>query len=320
MENLRIIFAGTPSFAAAHLSAIIQSQHDILAVYTQPDKPSGRGRKLLSSPVKQIAQSNDLTLHQPSSLRNPNEHLSLAKLNADVMVVVAYGLILPKEILDIPKYGCINVHASLLPRWRGAAPIERALLAGDRVSGVTIMQMNEGLDEGDMLVKSEVIIEDYDSRDDLEAKLLLAGEKSLIYTLDNFKELRTSAVKQDSALSCYATKLKKSEFLIDWHSTAEFIHRQVRAGVGRFPAFTFLEGERLRILHSEINNTNTNHKPGTIIKSDKDSFLVQCCSSALKVEVLQLPGKSAVTFRDLINSRPDLFARGKQFDSSERPS
>ena len=197
MTALRIVFAGTPAFAAAHLSAIMQSEHDVIAVYTQPDRPSGRGRKLSPSPVKKLALSSGLQVCQPSSLRKFDEHDRLIKLNADIMVVVAYGLILPKEILDIPKHGCINVHASLLPRWRGAAPIERALLAGDKVSGVTIMQMNEGLDEGDILLKSEVMIENQDSRDSLEDKLLLVGKKSLVETLDNFEQLIGIAEKQE---------------------------------------------------------------------------------------------------------------------------
>ena len=319
MTALRIVFAGTPAFAAAHLSAIMQSEHDVIAVYTQPDRPSGRGRKLSPSPVKKLALSSGLQVCQPSSLRKFDEHDRLIKLNADIMVVVAYGLILPKEILDIPKHGCINVHASLLPRWRGAAPIERALLAGDKVSGVTIMQMNEGLDEGDILLKSEVMIENQDSRDSLEDKLLLVGKKSLVETLDNFEQLIGTAEKQNHSLSCYATKLDKSDSLINWQSSAESINRQVRAGIGRLPAFTYLNGDRVRILLAEINSTNSNSMPGTIIKSDKRSFLIQCHGSSLKVLLLQLPGKNVVAVRDIFNSKPNLFAVGQQFDTPEKP-
>ena len=241
----------------------------------------------------------------------------MLELQADVLVVVAYGLILPKEILEIPRYGCINVHASLLPRWRGAAPIERALLAGDKVSGVTIMQMDEGLDTGDMLLKSELRIEEQDSRNDLELKLIDAGTVSLVRALDNLPELLKSPEKQDSALSCYAEKLDKSEALIDWQSQADFVHRQIRTGIGRTPAYTFLEGQRLRILQAEVLSTNSESATGKIIISDKESFVVQCKSSALKVSRVQLPGKAAAAVKDILNSKPDMFAVGKQFAASE---
>ncbi len=317
MPALRIVFAGTPTFAAAHLSAILQSQHVVVAVYTQPDRPSGRGNKPTPSPVKELALENSLRVHQPASLRNIEEHQHLLELQADVLVVVAYGLILPKEILEIPRYGCINVHASLLPRWRGAAPIERALLAGDKVSGVTIMQMDEGLDTGDMLLKSELRIEEQDSRNDLELKLIDAGTVSLVRALDNLPELLKSPEKQDSALSCYAEKLDKSEALIDWQSQADFVHRQIRTGIGRTPAYTFLEGQRLRILQAEVLSTNSESATGKIIISDKESFVVQCKSSALKVSRVQLPGKAAAAVKDILNSKPDMFAVGKQFAASE---
>ena len=317
MPALRIVFAGTPTFAAAHLSAILQSQHVVVAVYTQPDRPSGRGNKPTPSPVKELALENSLRVHQPASLRNIEEHQHLLELQADVLVVVAYGLILPKEILEIPRYGCINVHASLLPRWRGAAPIERALLAGDKVSGVTIMQMDEGLDTGDMLLKSELRIEEQDSRNDLELKLIDAGTVSLVRALDNLPELLKSPEKQDSALSCYAEKLDKSEALIDWQSQADFVHRQIRTGIGRTPAYTFLEGQRLRILQAEVLSTNSESATGNIIISDKESFVVQCKSSALKVSRVQLPGKAAAAVKDILNSKPDMFAVGKQFAASE---
>ncbi|MDD9891446.1 MAG: methionyl-tRNA formyltransferase [Gammaproteobacteria bacterium] len=317
MPALRIVFAGTPAFAAAHLSAILQSQHEIVAVYTQPDRPSGRGKKPTPSPVKQLALDNHLEIHQPFSLRSKDEHKHLAELHADVMVIVAYGLILPQEILEIPRYGCINVHASLLPRWRGAAPIERALLAGDKVSGVTIMQMDEGLDTGDMLLKSEVTIDEQDSRDDLELKLTMAGTVSLIKALDNLTELLKTPEKQDSSLSCYAEKLHKSESLIDWQLPAELIHRQVRVGIGRSPAYTFLEGQRIRILQAEVVESSSEVNPGKISSSDTDSFIVQCQNSSLRVSRVQLSGKAAATVRDILNSKPDFFAVGKQFVATE---
>ena len=180
MSELRIVFAGTPEFAAAHLNSILNSSHEVIAVYTQPDRPSGRGIKLLPSPVKELALANNLPVNQPASLRNEDEHRLLESYSADALIVVAYGLILPREILAVPRFGCINVHASLLPRWRGAAPIERALLAGDKVSGITIMQMDEGLDTGDMLLKSEVSIDGSNTRNDLESILTEVGCDALI--------------------------------------------------------------------------------------------------------------------------------------------
>ncbi len=201
MSELRIVFAGTPEFAAAHLNSILNSSHEVIAVYTQPDRPSGRGIKLLPSPVKELALANNLPVNQPASLRNEDEHRLLESYSADALIVVAYGLILPREILAVPRFGCINVHASLLPRWRGAAPIERALLAGDKVSGITIMQMDEGLDTGDMLLKSEVSIDDSNTRNDLESKLTEVGCEALIKALNNLEELLKTPEKQADAQS-----------------------------------------------------------------------------------------------------------------------
>jgi len=317
MKNLRICFAGTPAFAAAHLQALLKAGHHVVAVYTQPDRPAGRGKKLQASLVKQIALENGLPVFQPSSLRPLKETASLASLDIDLMIVVAYGLILPKTILDAPRLGCLNVHASLLPRWRGAAPIERALLAGDRVSGVTIMQMDEGLDTGAMLDKESVEITPTNNRIDLEEKLQIAGQKALLRTLSNLEKYQSSATIQNDEDSTYAAKLEKSEAFIDWRLSASQIDRQIRAGIGRNPAYTILNDQRLRILEGSVSVDNSNAKAGQIVESDKTHFTVKCGSGTLQVQRVQLPGKKPATVKDISNSRPELFSRDVIFDCEQ---
>jgi len=314
MKNLRICFAGTPAFAAAHLLALLKAGHHVVAVYTQPDRPAGRGKKLQASPVKKIALENMLPVFQPSSLRPLQETESLALLNCDLMVVVAYGLLLPKAILDVPRLGCLNVHASLLPRWRGAAPIERALLAGDKVSGVTIMQMDEGLDTGAMLNKESVQISATDNRLNLEERLQIAGQAALIRTLGDLEKYQSEATVQNDEDSNYAAKLEKSEAFIDWRLSASEIDRQIRAGIGRNPAYTVLNDQRLRILKGTVSVETYNAKPGQIVESEKSHFTVSCGSGALDIQRVQLPGKSPATVKDISNSRPELFSRDVAFD------
>jgi len=314
MKNLRICFAGTPAFAAAHLLALLKAGHHVVAVYTQPDRPAGRGKKLQASPVKKIALENMLPVFQPSSLRPLQETESLASLNCDLMVVVAYGLLLPKAILDVPRLGCLNVHASLLPRWRGAAPIERALLAGDKVSGVTIMQMDEGLDTGAMLNKESVQISGTDNRLNLEERLQTAGQAALIRTLGDLEKYQSEATVQNDKDSNYAAKLEKSEAFIDWRLSASEIDRQIRAGIGRNPAYTVLNDQRLRILKGTVSVESYNAKPGQIVESEKSHFTVSCGSGALDIQRVQLPGKSPATVKDISNSRPELFSRDVAFD------
>lgn len=314
MKNLRICFAGTPAFAAAHLLALLKAGHHVVAVYTQPDRPAGRGKKLQASPVKKIALENMLPVFQPSSLRPLQEAESLALLNCDLMVVVAYGLLLPKAILDVPRLGCLNVHASLLPRWRGAAPIERALLAGDKVSGVTIMQMDEGLDTGAMLNKESVQISATDNRVNLEERLQIAGQAALIRTLGDLEKYQSEATVQNDEDSNYAAKLEKSEAFIDWRLSASEIDRQIRAGIGRNPAYTVLNDQRLRILKGTVSVESYNAKPGQIVESEKSHFTVSCGSGALDIQRVQLPGKSPATVKDISNSRPELFSQDVAFD------
>ena len=246
MSQLRLCFAGTPGFAAEHLSYLIERDFSIAAVYTQPDRPSGRGKKLQPSPVKKVALDAGLLVKQPATLRSDDAADELSALTPDLLIVVAYGLILPQRILDIPKSGCINVHASLLPRWRGAAPIERALLAGDQESGVTIMKMDAGLDTGPILYKQSVSIESCDDRLSLTEKLSRAGQHALVYSLENLDRLLESPEKQDDTEATYAEKVTKDESRIEWNNTARHVLNVIRAGVGRAPAFALLGENRVR--------------------------------------------------------------------------
>ena len=322
MTPLKICFAGTPSFAAEHLAALIAAKHNIVAVYTQPDRPSGRGKKLQPSPVKQVALDSGLIIKQPKSLKLADAQQELAAFSPDLLIVVAYGLILPQEILDIPRLGCINVHASLLPRWRGAAPIERAILAGDKESGITIMIMDSGLDTGPMLYKSKVKISPDDDRETLTGNLCSAGTSALLHTLDNFTTLRESAQLQDDTQSTYAAKINKSESLLQWQLPAEQLFRVVKAGVGRVPAYSFIEGERLRILKarplekSQLD-VDKNVLAGTILGINSTGVEVSCSDSSLLVTKIQLAGKKPWSIRDLINSGTTIVETGKHFDNGD---
>lgn len=315
---LRIIFAGTPDFAASSLAALLRSEHQVIAVYTQPDRPAGRGRKLKASPVKSLAIENEIPVFQPQNLKDSTEQAKLAALNADLMVVVAYGLLLPKAVLDTPKHGCINVHASLLPRWRGAAPIHRSLLAGDVETGITIMQMDEGLDTGDMLYKTACAILKDDTSGTLHDRLATLGAKALTDTLQIIQSNQLNPVKQDDNQACYAHKLAKQEGLINWSDNAEIIDRQIR-GLSPWPiAYTTLGGDTIRILKASpltdstsVTSAATDAKPGTIIESRKESIIVACGNnSALAIQQLQLPGGKPLLTRDVLNSRKELFSVG----------
>lgn len=317
MQALKIVFAGTPPFAAWHLETLLGTSHQVIGVYTQPDRASGRGKQLQPSAVKSVALSHGLPVYQPASLRSPEEQQILAALQPDVMIVVAYGLLLPQAVLDIPRFGCINVHASLLPRWRGAAPIERALLAGDDKTGITIMQMDKGLDTGAMLYRKSLDISATDDRQTLETRLAEIGREGLVHCLDNLQEIRNHAQVQDDSLSTYAHKLEKNESLIDWSKDAETVNRQIRSGIGRTPAFSFLQGERIRLLQALPQKSTANVPPGTIVEASKNALRVACQESVLDVTWLQIPGKNAMHIRDILNSRKELFAPGQHFSNSE---
>jgi methionyl-tRNA formyltransferase len=317
VPQLRIGFAGTPDFASHHLRRLIDTSFVPVAIYTQPDRPSGRGKKLSPSPVKELALANNIAVLQPASLKTQEAQAQFALLKLDLLVVVAYGLILPAEILDAPTYGCINVHASLLPRWRGAAPIERALLAGDNETGVTIMEMDEGLDTGKMIHKVEIEITATDTRQDLEDKLVVAGGIGLLHTLNNLVSAKAGAEIQDDSKATYAAKLNKAEALLCFMQSAQQIDRVIRAGIGRLPAYCFYNTQRVRFLQATPSSTQFNQPPGAIVSVSKDRVTVACHQSSLHITSIQLPGKNAVSIRDLHNSRPDYFRIGSLFLSTE---
>lgn len=301
-KALNIIFAGTPEFAAESLEALIQSHHSICAVYTQPDRPAGRGRKLKPSPVKQLALQHELPVLQPASLKDPDAQQQLASFNADLMVVVAYGLLLPPTVLQTPRLGCINVHASILPRWRGAAPIQRSILAGDKETGVTIMQMDVGLDTGDMLLKRTTAISSSDTAQTLHDRLAEIGAKALLDTLALMVDDKLEAEKQDDDQACYAEKLQKSEALIDWQHSADHIHRQIRAFNPWPVAQTTVDENTLRIWNAELIQETSNQAPGTVIDESRFGIVVATGGGILSITQLQLPGGKPLAVTDFINA------------------
>ncbi len=316
-RQLRLAFAGTPDFAAHHLHCLLAADAQVVAVYSQPDRPSGRGKKLLPTPVKAIALQHGIPVHQPTSLKDHDEQQHLRELALDVLVVVAYGLLLPKAVLDIPRHGCINVHASLLPRWRGAAPVERAILAGDRETGVTIMQMNQGLDTGDTLLTLPTPIGDRDNAAVLGERLSRLGCQGQLATLEAIATGTARATPQDEALACYAAKLSKQEALIDWRLDAAAIQRQVNAFFPRSPAFSFLNGERVRIIESTPLAESTTARPGTILAAGKAGLVVSCGQGRLLVSRMQLPGKTVMTVQDILNAHAAQFSPGLCFSDQE---
>ncbi|GHA20475.1 methionyl-tRNA formyltransferase [Oceanisphaera arctica] len=312
MSKLNIIFAGTPDFAARHLRALLGSEHNIVAVYTQPDRPAGRGKKLTPSPVKVAAELAGIPVFQPQSLRNEEAQQQLAALNADIMVVVAYGLILPQVVLDAPRLGCINVHGSLLPRWRGAAPIQRAIWAGDRETGVTIMQMDKGLDTGAMLHLARLPIEAQDTSASLYDKLADIGPQALLQALNRIADGSIKAEPQDDTQANYAEKLSKEEALIDWQQPAEQLERCVRA-FNPWPFSYFMVGEHnIKVWQAEVLDESADQAPGTIIRAGKAGIVVATGKGVLRLLSLQPPGKKAMNCQDLLNARKDWFQPGNR--------
>mgnify|MGYP003636962167 CR=1 FL=1 len=310
MKPLKIIFAGTPDFAAGHLQALIDSEHEVIAAYTQPDRPAGRGKKLTASPVKDLALKNGIAVFQPSSLRNEEAQAELASLNADIMVVVAYGLILPKIVLDTPRLGCINVHGSILPRWRGAAPIQRALWAGDTQTGVTIMQMDIGLDTGDMLLKTHLPIEDTDTSASLYEKLAEQGPKALVQALFGLSEGSLKAEKQDETLANYAEKLSKEEARLDWHKSAKQLWQEIRA-FNPWPVSYFEHQQSsIKVWQADYSNDKCTESPGTIIAATKQGIEVATADGKLIIKTMQLPNKKPLDVADILNARGDWFTAG----------
>ncbi|WP_270222697.1 methionyl-tRNA formyltransferase [Kosakonia cowanii] len=311
-DSLRIIFAGTPDFAARHLDALLSSEHEIVGVFTQPDRPAGRGKKLMPSPVKVLAEEKGLPVFQPASLRQQENQQLVAELNADVMVVVAYGLILPKAVLDMPRLGCINVHGSLLPRWRGAAPIQRALWAGDTQTGVTIMQMDVGLDTGDMLYKLACPITSEDTSATLYDKLSALGPQGLIETLQQLAQGTAKPQVQDEDLVTYAEKLSKDEARMDWSLSAEQLERCIRA-FNPWPMSWFVIDEQpIKVWKASALPSSTQAEPGTIVEASKSGIQVATAEGILNLESLQPAGKKAMSAQDLLNSRREWFVPGNR--------
>lgn len=305
--GLNVIFAGTPEFAAEHLKAVLDSNHTVAAVYSQPDRPSGRGRKLTPSPVKQVALDAGLPVFQPASFKEEGALGQLAYFKADLMIVVAYGLLLPQAVLDTPRLGCINVHASLLPRWRGAAPIHRALLAGDEKTGVTVMQMDAGLDTGAMLLKAGCVIDPRETSASLHDKLVDLGRPALVEALDRLEAGLLTPEPQDADQATYAHKLSKTEGSIDWQQSAADIDRKIR-GLTPWPgAYTQWQGDTLRIHAGEALDQAARKAPGEIESLGPDHLWVACGEGILAIRRLQMPGKKAMPIADILNARRQAF-------------
>ena len=304
---MRIIFAGTPPFAAAALNALADAGHDIALVLTQPDRPAGRGMKLAPSAVKQVALARGLPLYQPGSLKTPEAQAELRAADADVMVVAAYGLILPPAVLDLPRFGCLNIHASLLPRWRGAAPIQRAILAGDTETGITIMQMDAGLDTGAMLTKTPAPISDSDTAASLHDTLAAAGATAIVAALANYATL--VPVAQDDAQATYAAKLSKEEAQLDWHLPADALARAVRAYNPVPGAWTLLDGAPLKVWSAQA--VAGAGGPGEVLYAEADRLVVACGSGALALQEVQPAGSKRMAAAAFLAGRPLL--RGTRF-------
>jgi methionyl-tRNA formyltransferase len=298
---MKIIFAGTPEFAVPSLQMLLGSGHQICAVYTQPDRPAGRGRHLHPSPVKALALTAGIPVLQPLTFKSDEEIARLEAFNADLVVVVAYGMILPQTVLDVPKWGCLNVHGSLLPRWRGAAPIHRALMAGDDKTGITIMKIVRKLDAGDMLHKEEVIIGAEATSSDLHDTLADLGAIGLAKVLAQLENGTVTAEPQDESLVTYAEKLDKSEAVIDWTQAAETIARKVR-GLNAWPvAQTLYEGKVLRIWRAEAIADKAYHEPGTVVRAPK-TIDVATGDGLLRLHEVQLPGGKRITVEAFLNA------------------
>ena len=305
MSTLRIIYAGSPDFAVPALQALIKSDHDVVAVYTQPDRPAGRGRKIKFGPIKQVAVDHDIPVEQPESLKADEVQKTLRGYQADIMVVAAYGLILPQVVLDIPKYGCLNIHGSLLPRWRGAAPIHRAIQAGDKETGITIMQMAAGLDTGDMLLQSICPIGDEDTGQTIHDKLAAQGAEDLLTVLEHLTNNSLNPVQQDESKTTYAHKLSKADAQIDWSESASDIDRMIRAFNPWPAAYTQYHGKPMKIFLSSVKDNETKTKvegePGKVMNESAKGIEIATGKGILIAHRLQLPGKKAMDVTDFLN-------------------
>jgi methionyl-tRNA formyltransferase len=306
MKNARLVFAGTPEFAAPCLAALIEAGYKIAAVYTQPDRPAGRGRKSQASPVKQLALQHHIPVMQPENFKTPEARAELAAWQPDLLIVVAYGLILPQAVLDIPRLGCVNVHASLLPRWRGAAPIQRALLAGDSMTGITLMRMEAGLDTGPMLLKTECPILSEDTGETLHDTLAALGAQTLLRGLAQWDSLTPEI--QDNAQATYARKLEKTEAALDWNKPALELERQVRAFNPWPVAQTEIRGIALRVWQALALSESASQPAGHIIRASRDGLDVATGQGILRLLQVQLAGGKPISTRDFLNAHPHVTA------------
>lgn len=300
---MKIVYMGTPDFAVYALESIIEAGYDVAAVFTQPDKAKGRSKALIPTPVKECALKNNIPVYQPEKIRE-QEYIDILKnINPDCIVVAAYGQILPESILNIPNYGCINIHASLLPKYRGAAPIERAIIDGEKVTGVTTMYMEKGLDTGDIIGKTEVIIADDDTGETLTAKLADAGAKLIISTLKSLADKTAIRIKQDDSCSTYAAMLNKEMGNIDFSKSASEIERQIRGLIPWPCAYTRIDGKSVKIYKAQVKNIDSaeEHKPGEIIEVTKKSFTINCGKDAIIIKNLQPEGKKQMDAASYLN-------------------
>ena len=298
---MKVIFMGTPDFAVGALQAIINAGHEVTAVVTQPDKEKGRGKEVKYSSVKECALKNNITVLQPSKIKTSEAIEELRQYEADIFVVAAFGQILSKEILNMPKYGCVNIHASLLPKYRGAAPIQWSILDGEKETGITIMQMDEGLDTGDILLQEKVKIMDTDTGESLFDKLAACGAELIVKALPLIEQGSLLRIKQDDSKSCYAKMLKKEMGLLDFAKDANVLARTIR-GLNSWPsAYTYLNGKTMKIWEAvPISNGKRNEEQGTILEVKKDHFIVSCKSGELKITKIQLEGKKKMDVSDFL--------------------
>lgn len=319
---LRIVFAGTPPFAATHLQSLIDRGYNVVGVMTQPDRPAGRGKRLQASAVKNVATANQIPLTQPASLKDDEAVEALSAFSPDVVVVVAYGLILPERVLTLPRFGCINVHASLLPAWRGAAPIHRAIASGDAETGVTIMQMDAGLDTGDILLTSSIPIREDHTTGSLTDELAVLGSDALNTVLTALEQHQANAIQQPNSGVSYAHKIDKAEAEIDWAESANVISRRIAAFNPAPVCFSFLKGQRIKLWRAQVHrgsngSGNPTSTSGEIVETSKHGIVIRCGGeSQLVVHSLQLPGKSPLSAVDALNGNADLLAVGNRFGSN----
>lgn len=310
---MKIVFAGTPKFAIPALDALLHSKHEILAVYTQPDRPAGRGQKLMAPPIKEFAESQGLSVFQPETFKSETARFQLKDLNPDIFIDVACGLFIPESILKLPRYGCINIHPSLLPRWRGAAPIARAILEGDANTGVSIMQMDAGLDTGAILKQESIVIENTDTAEILAEKLAYLGAKLLLQVLQEVENGSARAAAQNNSVSTYAAKITKEEAKINWHDDVRKIERMIRAFNPWPIAYTNIDDKNLRIWQAEIisDDANNNLAFGSIVRANRDGIDVAAGNGILRLIKIQLPGKRAMHVSEILKAHQDLFCVGK---------